>query len=416
MQISFVVPALAILRPVLSRAGHGSTLSFGAPVRGSEFTAYPLLAGKGGPIAWLCEALPGSEPPCHPFRRRWRAEIEGRLASAGAILLFTDSAHSTLIWSAPLAGRAEWGIQEYRLPRDLAVLIDEVTAADATAPDPPRSMAAEADYRSILEELLTPLARVDRPPPCQESILDWLADIDIDTVRSLWRSLRDFAVLDPACGEGQWLLSVGQLLEPIHLALLSRVQGAIDDEKARRTRRRPEHLRDLRSISERERLSEGVAARAGVARRLILKHNLYGIARSAEEIRACRTVLIRFAAPGEGIVTSLDIHAHRWQGRSTRHGLRHRSGPCEDPQIARMIGAERLAEEARLLGHAHALIESFRSECTPPEVRRAAREFGRRTACLSTTSETRFSDPVEGARLVFPWRATRGFRYIRETA
>lgn len=415
MQISSVVPALVLIRAIFCRPDDGCTLSFGAPVRGSEFIAYPLNAGSDGAIAWLCEALPGCDPPCHSRRRRWRAEIEESLAGADAMLLFTDTAHSTLIWSARSAGHPEWGVQEYRLPRDLAALVDERAAGGSTATNP-RSMAAEAEYRPILEQLLTPVARDDRPPPYRESIVDWLEEIEIDTVRSFWRSLVDFAVLDPACGAGQWLLSVGHLLEPIHLVLLSRIQGAIDDEQARRTRRRPEHLSDFRRISEREGLSDGVATRAGVARRLILKHNLHGIAGSAQEVRACRTALLRFAAAGAGPVTSLDLHAHRWRASSTLPGLRRRPAPCGDPRTARTAPAEELVEEARLLGHAHALIECMRSESTPPELRRAARDLERRTARLITSSEASFTDPVAAARLVFPSRAARGFRYVRELA
>src|SRR5690606_13164763 len=98
---------------------------------------------------------------------------------------------------------------------------------------------------------------------------------DPDQVRTVWRRLRGFSVLDEDCVDGKGLLGAAGLLEMVMMAVLERMQSFVDDSLMRRGRRRPEHLRDLRMLTEASEDRAWGYDRARYVRRLIVQQNLF---------------------------------------------------------------------------------------------------------------------------------------------
>lgn len=135
-----------------------------------------------------------------------------------------------------------------------------------------------------------------RPPSRPASLQLWIEAISSPALlRAIWRSLRRFTVLDPQCRGGARLVLAGRTLEPVFLAVLERMRAFVDDAASSRYRRRPEHLRDMRSLVD---LAEDAGwghDRETFVRRTIVRQSLFGIATSKSGIRRTVRDLLSYA-------------------------------------------------------------------------------------------------------------------------
>src|SRR5690606_12009864 len=93
-------------------------------------------------------------------------------------------------------------------------------------------------------------------------------------VRRVWRGLWRFRVLDPAVGEGEWLLGAMEVLVVIGAACLDRMEGWVEDRIASAPGPRREQADFLRLLERRDEL-----ARDGGRDRLVHELVLLGCLR-----------------------------------------------------------------------------------------------------------------------------------------
>jgi hypothetical protein len=150
-------------------------------------------------------------------------------------------------------------------------------------------------------------------------MLDWIERFDDpDEVRRAWRRLRGFSVLHPDCPDGGRLVTAGITLEVVLTAVLERMQSFVADSHLRRDNRRPEHLRDLRNLTE---AAEGPACgydRARYLRRLIVQQNLFATVSSRTAGRAVLRDLLRFGGTDDPGIPLIDCNIWRRKGSEER--------------------------------------------------------------------------------------------------
>jgi hypothetical protein len=283
-------------------------------VAGRELLVEPL-ATRAGAEALLCESLPGRPLADHRRRRLVRGRL--RPARVARVLVFADAAHTAHVWSwvAPEAGGLELYREHSAWAGPDAVLRDLLreAAAGTGATDLPGCGPAvlEPVARSILVPLLgrvrpadASVERVlraagDPGAPLRQRVQDLVAGSGHPRLlRSLWRALGRLTVLDPACGEGAWLLRALAVLEPVYLGCLDRMQIWIDEARRGRARRRPELFADFRRAL--QELGPAPRDRRVRVRGRILRRNLFGADPDGAAVEAARERLrLALALPGQ---------------------------------------------------------------------------------------------------------------------
>lgn len=340
------------------------------------------ITSAGGASALLCEAPLGAPLPEYLLRR----ELFRRLQPLAPSLprLFTDAPRSAwvLAWTARLPGRVSAYRERSLAPADLeAELSGWRPAPGGEDAAPPSATSPEALVCGTLLRRAArrhpPLLRDHLPlpePPGATELPRVLreaveASDQPDGVRAVWRAARQMRVLDPACGDGEWLLGAMRALEVAYHACLERMQAWVDDLGRSRTPSRPERLRDFRAALAAVDDTTRWPTRAQSVRALILLDNLHGADRDAAAAGRCRARLLACtgAAPGPA-------EAHR-EAACAVHAGDPACGIGSRAELERALAgvpggawaARELAEEAEVLGSAEralrgALLASQRPE------------------------------------------------------
>src|SRR5262249_3158580 len=113
---------------------------------------------------------------------------------------------------------------------------------------------------------------------------DLLGQADAALLRVFWHTLRNFSILDPACGCGEFLLAPLRVLEPLYHACLGRMETfpTVADFRAAPAEAGPP------------------ADRCAFVRRSILERNLHGVDLLPEAVEVCRLRLLLALAAAQG--------------------------------------------------------------------------------------------------------------------
>jgi hypothetical protein len=372
---------------------------------GNGLRAYSLVESRRRRIV-LWETAIGRPLPGYLERRSWCAAFAGR--SEGFV--FTDAARSAyvLAWHTPDGCR---GYEEFRLPEGVESLL-----ACGAGP-----LRVRESYRAVhhlppvldlarsLEDRLGGRTFASRGD--LDALQEWIETQEsLGQLRHAWRALAQTVVLDPACGDGEWLLRAAGTLERLYLAMLRRTRSWVDDAGSVGGRR-PEHLGDLRKrIAEVER--ERSAPPEAQVRRLIVARHLFGAERCPKMLRRCRGRILAYAArPTVGPTVHVDCNLRLFRGGSEAQATwaeaqarRDRRG--DPPESSR--------EEVEMIASAWRAIRIMRDAGSAPneEVSRAVAELERRRRKLArplATAGTPF-DPC----LEFPAARALPFSVVRE--
>jgi hypothetical protein len=306
-------------------AGLGELEQCETPVGGllSDADAVPVGRFRGW-IVSLYEAAPGRTLPDYATRRALHAER--KTDPACCLIVFTDAAHSTFVWTWRARGatghdqyteynattrRRQLRVALAALPRAgaLPVRADEYDDLvidrlfGMIVPPRERTHVGEADR---LQAILVRIERFRDP----------------DDVRTVWRRMRGFSVLHDGCSDGGRLVRAGGAIEVVLLGVIERMQSFVDDASIRRDRRRPEHLRDLRSLTEAAEAPVWKLDRKLYLRRLIVQQNLFAVVSSRCAGRAVLRDLLAYAgAEGPGLPL-IDCNIWRRKDRDSWTGER----------------------------------------------------------------------------------------------
>ncbi len=282
--------------------------------------------------------------------------------------MFTDAAHSSFTWS--WRQRYPTGHTQY-FEFDARSRMEALHAAAGRLEDFGEAIAGPPEIDSDVEELL---ARVfDRPPTVVSAkagtqrsttncwtplsaipgegedklsqALDRIAECgDPDQLRTIWRRLRGIALLHPRCEDGHRLVRGAGTLEILFVAAIERMRAFIADASILGGRRRPEHLRDMRSLAEaaEDRLWEQDTRR--YVRRLIVQQNLFAIVQSRSAGRIVARDLLRYAGIREGALPAIDCNI--WREHSTSAESAERTSGAY-----RTLAASNLEERSPSGGH-----------------------------------------------------------------
>jgi hypothetical protein len=286
---------------VASPAGEIVESSLPRPYILTRVAEHPRLA------VLLCEARVSSGAvgvPTDRERRRWWRWIQRD--HGPAVVVFTDSAHSSFVWASRRHGR-EVAYVEHRTPGREDSLRAEIAAVVGV----PRSTEHRAHGSPTAREEIAALVRMRinpdfRPPVASARLACWIGRQESAAVlRAVWRSLGEVAVLDPDCGEGDWLLETAGVLESLLAACMERMRCLLDD--AGPTGRRGGRLADLDTLVS---LSENRAVHPGpetFIRRLILQRNLFAVVGSRGEAKPLVRRLRDYAEMSRAAV-GIDFH------------------------------------------------------------------------------------------------------------
>lgn len=306
-----------LLEATLDWAGAG-----GAPrvleSGGVRYRLMHLADGAAGAAAVLCEAPPGARIPDYGARRGIRAKTGD--AAGRQLMIFTDAAHTTLVWSWSARGQA--GIRTYRelsfRPGEawgpLRPVLESIAAGsgavatgaralggsaadlaaegvrDPAAPDAAALLAAlsaalSADaggtYRARLQALQD---GIERLPTARD-------------IRAGWSLLLELRAVDHACGEGAWLESALRAFATAYDALLERMRSEVDDLDRQRPRPRAERLGDLRRLVRRAGPCRNAAPSSRFATELAMLRNVFGEDADFGRVGRCRTRLAAAIGP-----------------------------------------------------------------------------------------------------------------------
>ncbi|MBA4157504.1 MAG: hypothetical protein H0X65_08510 [Gemmatimonadetes bacterium] len=344
-----------------------------------DFPLHPL-AMRSGLTALQCPAPLGDPLPEYTTRRSIRSEVARRYNDP--LIIFTDALRGVEVWQwvERVPERpAIYREHEARAGEDGALLLRRLAAlGPATTPRSTwcqsGALQVEATAASVLPALLR-VARRRYAAPFQAggAVAQRLqlgieirhlahetieATEDIRLLRAIWAALREFAVLDPACGAGGRLLAAGEVLEPLYDACLERMQSWVREVERTRARHRPEKLSDFRAALARATDVRRHPDRLHFIRHTILQANLHGADPDPCKVAECRERLLH--ALGTGTASRPPILNLRVGGValgvSTAGELRQRLGPAG----AAVAGAGQIAEEAEAIGRARQIARRAR--------------------------------------------------------
>lgn len=331
----------------LTDLGGFSPTSFHASVGPPNVSIQSVGVFRGWRVS-LCEVVPGRPLPNYLERRQLRVTM--RADDGPGIVIFTDAAHSGFVWTwrPPFPSGHLHYVEFNRASRPrqlraaLAALDALVSRTSVVIPDDP---VVDRLFRTLVP------AR-ERDPEAVDRIGVLLGLIeafdDPDQVRTVWRRLRSFSVLDEDCADGARLLGAAAVLEMLMMATLERMQAFVSDALMQRDRRRPEHLRDLRALTE---ASEDVASsydRVRYVRRLIVQQNLFATVTTRVAGRTVLRDLLGYAGvPDPGVAV---IDCNIWRRRPVSgHKLFSGTG-APDEEVALHRKAWEMVRRVRLAG------------------------------------------------------------------
>lgn len=370
----------------------------GLVVDGSRYRLTRLTAGAGG-HAVLCESAAGVPLPEYALRRRLRHEIGRR--NALNLAVFTDAAHSCLVWSWVDPGEAgeriyrELSFQPGQAWGPLRPVLDSLGTSLSICEREDGSgslMEPGADAGSMLRALRS---RIEGHPEGDragaQAVEDCIERSGVAALRDSWRTLLSVRVVDPCCDTGEWLERAARALIAAYQACLERMASELDDLRRRRPVPRREALGDLQRVVARAGGWRQRQARRHFAVELALLHNVWGMVPNGSGL-ACRRRLARLLK-ASGSSPASDILALNIR-RGATGGQASAGAPwtaCPSAEVERGTVVALRAVDLILRMHLDAPIDSAElgramaaaARRVPPEVGWSAR-IGRRTpeSCL----------------------------------
>jgi hypothetical protein len=116
-----------------------------------------------------------------------------------------------------------------------------------------------------------------------EDVLDTCDDPDL--LRAFWHALEKVSVLDPTCGSGAFLFAALNVLEPLYVACLERMQFFLDELERSGVAHRPEKFADFRKVLGQ---IDKHPSRDYFVLKSIIIHNLYGVDIMKEAVEICK--------------------------------------------------------------------------------------------------------------------------------
>lgn len=300
---------------------------------GGTFTALRIASGA-GVLLVLCEATVPGALPSRGARLRIRRRIEERAGEV--VVVFSDSIRAATVWSLPPEPVA--GVPaEFHLPGLESALPEALRALLARR----AGTVVAAHEEAMLATLIS--ARLPGHPAGGVTIGEstmWVhRHASRGQAQRSWRALSRLALLDPSCGEGEWLEAAGSTLLPLHISTLRRVQADADDLIERDVPNR-DSLHTIRPLL--EALQECSGDTEAFARRTLCRRTLHGLTESPSEARAARRRLASFAGLPEEIRTPLDVRV-----KVVRPGVSREPAPAIDHEGWVLERARRLLEAHR---------------------------------------------------------------------
>jgi hypothetical protein len=343
----------------------------------------------------LCESAAGVPLPEYGLRRRLRREIGHR--NALNLAVFTDAAHSCLVWSWVESGEAgeriyrELSFQPGQAWGPLRPVLDSLGASLSVC-DKESELGPFTDSGPSAGSMLRALrSRIEGHPEDDragaQAVQDCIELSGVATLRDSWRTLLSVRVVDPCCDTGDWLERAARALIAAYLACLERMASEIDDLRRRRPVPRREALGDFQRLVARAGGWRQRRERRRFAVELALLHNVYGIARNGSGA-ACRRRLARLLqAPGSALhsnILAMNIRPGATGGQDV-DGVPWTA--CAAVEVERGMAVELRAVDLILRMHLDAPIDSGElgramaaaARRIPPEVGWSAR-VGPRTA------------------------------------
>lgn len=331
----------------LTDLGGFSPTSFHVAVGPPNVSIQPVGVFRGRRVS-LCEVVPGRPLPNYLERRQLRVTM--RADDGLGIVIFTDAAHSGFVWTwrPPFPSGHLHYVEFSRASRPrqlraaLAALDALVSRTSVVIPDDP---VVDRLFRTLVP------AR-ERDPEAVDRLGVMLGRIEAfdepDQVRTVWRRLRSFSVLDEDCADAARLLGAATVLEMVMMATLERMQAFVSDALMQRDRRRPEHLRDLRALTE---ASEDVASsydRVRYVRRLIVQQNLFATVTTRLAGRTVLRDLLGYAGvPDPGVAV---IDCNIWRRRPASGRVPFGGTGASDEEVALHRKAWEMVRRVRLAG------------------------------------------------------------------
>lgn len=263
-------------------------------------------------------------------------------------MIFTDAAHSTLVWT--WVTRGEGGTRVYRelsfRPGQawgpLRPVLESIAAgAPPAGPMLPASddgagfgdrtdrvapgAAAGGGGPALLDAIAQALA-AERGSAAEASGLQSVQDLieecaSVESLREQWDLLLGLPVYDPACGRCEWLDQALRTLLVAYEALLERMRSAVDDLDRRQPAARGERLGDLRRLVRRARGWRDPAAGTRFALELALLHNIFGADEDPERVRECRSRLVASLGPvGDPDLLAWNVRVRRAESEGVESG------------------------------------------------------------------------------------------------
>jgi hypothetical protein len=250
------------------------------------------------------EAEPGSPLPPYGERRSIRRRL--RASAAGRVVLFTDAARLSGVWSwfereesGPLAYR-ERGWDPAR-PMVVPARGEGGRRGQEWRGAPRARRATRSALVKLLRREIDGMANPH--PECADpgQLLQDLVERteSADAVRRLWRAVTRLRVLDAACGTGDWLIGAGEAISVVHLACMERMDCLLADAGRSGVPARRTKLRDLRTILARADDTRRWPTRRRYARELALCQNLRGADGDARAVAETRGRLECWVRGGE---------------------------------------------------------------------------------------------------------------------
>lgn len=272
-------------------AGRGAGRSI--RVDGERLRVTPLAAGD-QTSAVLCESEPGRSLPGYGLRRRARDAIARR--AGRQLVIFTDAAHSALVWSwetrdpgGPWIYR-ELSFRPGQAWGPLRPVLESVRSGRAAATKDSERASGRAAVAGFLARACPGIAPVE--DTCQEAQRVIAALTTPDELRRFWRAALSFRILDPCCGSGGWLLGALRGFAPVYEGCLERMRSWIDDAERERPRARRERMRDFRRVVQRAGGARDAEARRRFSIELALLQNIHGADPDAGAVAECRRRLV----------------------------------------------------------------------------------------------------------------------------
>lgn len=286
-------------------------------------SAVPLhpLAERDGRIALHHQTPIGESIHEYALRRAIRAEV--MRTHLDPLIIFSDVLRTAQVWqwAEYVPGRMSiYREHSYRAGDPDPLLVRKLAGlggatGDTADADPAPDAAVELRRRVAALVLPALLRRVRRRCPAAfrpggeiERRLNETADFrhlaresigeceDPKLLRAFWRSLKEMAVFDPACGAGERLMAALEVLEPLYDACIERMGSWIGDLDRSRTPHRPEKLADFRTVLRRAHDLRRYPDRRHFIVQSILRDNLYGVDPRPEMVNACGPRLLRKGA------------------------------------------------------------------------------------------------------------------------